>query len=277
MAKRWLVLVFILLLGRSGFAGVVFEVETKIHQPSPEIMTHQISVEGRDLRMERTSGEGAPSNTMIYHGDQREMVLIDHDQKRYFVIDRQALQSMAERQKQAMSQMQQMLKNVPENQRAMIEKMMKQRMGQMPAQQPEPPEHELRKTDSRAVKAGYPCQKYEIWQAGRKIQELWVTDWRNVNGGREAKPALKEMAEFSHDMQQSFANASGMPGAGDGRRGNSLMNVMQQIDGFPVITLSFRDDVLTEETVLRSSRPQTLPPAAFAPPAGYTPRQMFGK
>ena len=277
MAKRWLVLVFILLVGRSGFAGVVFEVETKIHQPSPEVMTHQMSVEGRDLRMELTSGEEGPSNTMIYHGDRREMVVIDHDRKSYFVIDQQALRSMAERQKQAMSQMQQMLKNVPENQRAMIEKMMKQRMGQIPAQQPELPESEIRETGRRAVKASYPCQEYEIWQAGRKIRELWVTDWRNIKGGHEAKPALEEMAGFFNDMRQSFANASGMPGAGAARRGGSFMNFMQQTDGFPVVTLGFKDGVLTEETVLRSSKRQTLAPAAFEPPSGYTSRQMFGK
>lgn len=275
MAKRWLVLVFMLLVSRSGFAGVVFEVETKIHQPSPEVMTHRVSVEGRDLRMERTAKEEGPSNTMIYRGARQEMVVIDHDRKRYFVIDRQDLRSMAERQQQAMRQMQQMLKNVPENQRAMIEKMMQQRMGQMSAQQPEPPARELRETGSRAVKAGYPCQKYEIWQAGRKVQELWVTDWRQVNGGHEAKPALQEMAAFANDMRQSFANASEMPGAG--RRGDSFMHVMQQIDGFPVVTRSFKDGVLTEETVLRSSKRQTLDPAAFQPPAGYASRQMFGK
>ena len=111
-----------------------------------------------------------------------------------------------------MSQMQEALKNVPEDKRAMIERMMKQKMPTTEMAPPRP-ESELRKTGERGDQNGYPCVKYELLRDGKKIRELWVTDWSNVEGGSDVVDAFEDMAGFFKELMDSMPSfgAAGGP------------------------------------------------------------------
>jgi hypothetical protein len=251
--------------------------EVKDHTASPpQAETVQMHVEGHQLKIELDSGErhGMPGG-MMYRGDRRDMVVLDDAHKSYIVIDRQTIQSVAEQYKQAMNQVQETLKNVPENQRAMVEKMMKERMAQMSAQPSQRSQNEVRKTGERSEQGGYPCEKYEIWQDGKKRLDLWVTPWEKVEGGREAKSIFKDLATFVKEIQESFASASGAPGGFGGQFDGSFFAYLDQIDGFPVRAGEFEEGSLARESTLRSAKRQSPNPAAFEIPAGYTQRKMI--
>lgn len=274
-------------------AGVVFEVETTYHSGSPstsprggmnipiiESVTESMSdsaskagsagkttpvreitkavVEGRNLKI---------GGDMIYRGDRREMVVIDHDDMTYSVMNYQTMQGLADQANGFMPHMNEVLKNVPADQRAMFEQMMKQRMPKQraPIQRSS---NKVRKTGERARKAGYPSVKYEVVRDGRVIRELWVTDWENVKGGDEAKDTFNDMADFFHEMMESIPNMGG--GRGGPGFDDNIFAHMKEIGGFPVVTRDFDEDgSLEEETNLRSARRQRLDPAAFEPPSGY--------
>jgi hypothetical protein len=273
MRKGWLVLLLTILVGRLGFAGVIYEVDVKDHtQSPPQVETTQMRIEGRRLKVEMAPGSHhrAPGE-MIYRGDRREMLVIDHNRKSYMVIDQKTVESMGQQYKQAMSQVQEMLKNAPESQRAMLEKMMKEQMPQMSAQQPGSPQSELRQTGERAVKAGYACVKYEIWQEDHKHLEFWVTDWDKVEGGQEVKPVFEEMAAFFKEMLENFGGAGHAPG----NFGSSFFAYLDQVDGFPVLSGEFKNGSLVRESILRSAKRQTLNPTAFEPPATYQQSKML--
>lgn len=263
-----------LLLQSTILAGVVYEIETKDHEQSPpKAQTIQISAQGKSLKMGIPAGGSRASGEMIFRGDRREMVIVDHDRKAYFLMDEASMRQMAGQINQAMRQMEEALKNVPEDRRAMIEKMMKDRMPQ--AKTPSRPKTTLRKTGDRATKNGYPCVKYEVLSEGRVKRELWVTNWSNVDGGREAAQAFEEMAGFFTEMMDAMGGAGG-PFSG-GLDDNPFEH-MKDMDGFPVVTKEFSDDGSLEgESSLRSARRQTLDPADFEPPAGYKRQQMPGR
>ena len=127
---------------------------------------------------------------------------------------------------------------------------------------------EVRNTGERATKNGYPCVKYEVVQDGRKIRELWVTDWSNVEGGAEARDAFKDMADFFQEMMDALGDAAGGAGGGFFDGVNSYAENFG--NGFPVVTRGFDEDGgLEDESSLRGSRRQRLDPSAFEPPSGY--------
>ena len=167
MKKATIVLFLALLVASPLWAGVVFEVETTYRDRVESTAT---SVEGRNLKMEIASKSQRDKGEMIYRGERREMVVVDHEDKSYVVMDEEAMKQIAGQVGQAMAQMQEALKNVPEGQREMVEKMMKERMPQ--AQAPQRPKSELKKTSERATHNGYPCVKYEVQRGGRKVREL---------------------------------------------------------------------------------------------------------
>ena len=251
--------------------GVVYEIDVTDHEQSPpKVESMESAVEGRNLKMGIRVGEKGPERTMIYRGDRREMVVVDHTNKSYFVMDQEQRKTIVGQLKQAMSQIQEALKNVPEDKRAMVEQMMKQRM---PQQTPEGPKSELKKTGERSQKNGYPCVKYEVREDSRKVREFWVTDWGNVEGGGEVADVYKDMGEFFKEMMESF---SGAGGGFSGGTGEGFLEYMTEMDGFPAVTRNFGEDGLLEgESVLRSARRQTIDPDSFEPPSGYKRQEMF--
>ena len=126
-----LALIFaVMFLTAQLFAGVVYEVETKDHEgSSSETDTMTVSVEGKNLMMNTSKNA---DNTMIYHGEKREMVVVDHENSTYMVIDKATIEQMGKKMQetvdQSMSQVNEALKNLPPDKRAEIEKMMKEKM-----------------------------------------------------------------------------------------------------------------------------------------------------
>ena len=232
-----------------------------------------MSVDGRSVKMDqKSSAEQPPKNTMIFRGDRGEggqMVVVNHDKKGYFVMDQQAMSGMANQMNQAMQQMQAQLKDMPPEQRAMIEKMMKSRGSVMVQAPPPRPPAEVTRTGERDTVNGYPCVKYEVTRGGQKVRELWVTDWDNVEGGDEAADAMRAMAKFGEEV------LSAVSGSVPFKLPESPFAEIDQMAGFPVSTKSFDNGRLSDETTLRSSRRQAIDPAAFEPPPGYK-RQTMG-
>ena len=257
-----------MLLAAPALAGVVFEIEVTTHDQSPPLSESlKTSIEGRLLKMGVPAGGENDHVEMVYRGDRREMVWIDHDRKSYYVIDEETMKALAAQVNEAIATMEQALANVPESQRAMVEEMMKKKMPQTEA--PERPKSELRNTGDRAEQAGYPCVRYEVLRGDRVVRELWVTDWKNVEGGTDAAELFVEMSKFFTKMLDS------LPKFAD-QGGDETLEYMRELNGFPVVTREFDENGSLEiESSLESASRQTLDPSTFEAPPGYNRQEMF--
>lgn len=259
----------VLFIAAQVSAGVVFEIETKNHESS-DPGSVQTYVDGKNLKMLITTGNEHQSNEMIFRGERREMVVIDHEEKSYMIIDEAMIRSIGEQLSGVEAQMREALKNVPPEQRAMMEKMMK---GRMPPQAASParPKVELRRTSESDTRNGYPCMKYEATLDGRKVREIWVTPWDNVEGGDEAVEAFEAMAEFFAEMRDSMPRF----GSDENQNDNPFEN-MKEMNGFPVVSYEYATDgSLESESSLSSSTRRSVDPEEFEPPSGYKLRQMM--
>lgn len=253
-------------------AGVVYEIEVTDHEASPpRVFNTELSVEGSALKMGiEPSAEGRADGAMIWLGERREMVVVNHEEQYYSVLDQETIESLASTLSGAMSQIQEALKNVPEDRRAMVEQMMRQRM---PQEAPAAPALEITRTSERETMLGYPCVKYTMATGGLVVRELWVTDWEYLEGSKEVSRVFVDMADFISQMMESVGQIAGsLPGAGNH---TAIMAEMGKLDGFPVVTreLDARGEI-KNESVLRAARRQKIDPQAFEPPEGYTLRSM---
>lgn len=260
-------------------AGVIFQVETTYHSGgSASSDLSEMSVDGRQLKMEFISGGNANTEgEALFFGDRREMILIDHGEREYIVVDEGAAQQIGGQVNEAMKEMEKALAEMDPQQRAMVEQMMKRGMGPggMPGlgEPPKKPVTEYRRTEDRETKEGYPCVRYEVLEDGQKVRELWVTEWGNVEGGSQFRDVFLDMARFWEDLREAFSSASGT-GAGFFGMHENPMDGFVKANGFPVISREFEGGVLQSESVLKSAKQQNLDPAAFEPPKGYRLRTM---
>lgn len=253
----------VLFLSAGASAGVVPEFETQDYRLDETGMLRAI-VDGKDLKMTITSGSDEKKNDMIYRGAKREMVVVDHDEKSFMVIDEAMVDSISDQLSGYEAQMREALKDVPPEQRAMVEQMMKGRMPAAP-QKSERPVVEITNTGERDTKHGYPSVKYEVTTNGRKTVEYWVTDWDNVAGGEDAVEAFKAMATFLAEMQDSMPSFGGDDDVGD-----NPFEHMNKMEGFPVLTHEFADDgSIASESKMRSSEEKAVQSTEFEPPAAY--------
>jgi len=271
MKVRFAAMLSFFLMSSAVFAGVVFEIETKDHTKSnAEMEKAHIKADGKKLTMEMPSNARGNDGDMIYRGDNREMLVVNHDDKSFMSIDMEAIKALAGQMSQVMSQMQEALKNVPESQRAMMEKMMKDKMPKSAGANV--PKVEIKKTGKRDKLNGYPCTRYDVIQEGEKVREMWVTDWKNVDGGKEAIEVFEDMAAFFEELMKALSSAGGQ---GLNQMSKNMFAHMKELDGFPVVTRDFENGELTTESFLRSSKKVKIDPADFEPPAGYKRQQMM--
>lgn len=243
-------------------AGVVLEMEYR-DLADKTSTTSQTFVEGKYIKMKTVKASGAADADMIYRpgggGRTAEMLMIDHGEKSYAVMDEASMKRMG-------SMMDEALKSVPPEQRAMVMEMMKQQ-GQVPGA-PQEPKRELRATGRSDTVAGIGCKVWEALENGVKTQEICAAGSSAFPGGVEAMPAFIDLSRF---MQKMLASMPSIGAAMD----QSLADY-EKLNGFPLRVRDYEGGKVTSEVLFKSSKTQTLAPSFFQAPAGYKKQDMFG-
>ena len=270
--RRHFVLAFaaaVLLPAAYAEAGTAFLMETTA---GGEKMEARMTVETPNILVDVVQGSGESGGVpdqFIFRGDDKKMIVIDHRQKTFSVMDKETMKAMSDMMGgEGMEKMlQEALKDVPEDQRAEIEKMMREQMKQAGggAGQKQVSKVEYSKTGESGDKNGFPCEQYVGKRDGQVVRELWVTDWDNVKGGSDARETFKSMAAF---WQEAFGSLAA-------QAGENPMELFDAVDGFPVIAREMNGDQVASETTLKSVEEASLKPEAFQPPEGYKQQQMM--
>lgn len=197
-------------------------------------------------------------NSMIFLGD--SFIVLDHKRKNYIVMDEAFVNEVSAEMSEAMKEMEKQLASLPPEQRAMAEQMMKGRMGQMTGQQEKPPAPRV-----ESMGAGnwqdFDCEKFAVYEGGEKTQEVCAAEFNDIDGAAEMMQAFRGMASFMTKMIESMpmrANVGMNPG-----------ELMDQIKGFPVHTIDYRNGAAVGETSLESVSEQDIDDGLFVVPVGY--------
>lgn len=272
-ARVWISIALLLVVTAWADAQVILELESRDHRTSPpRTETSYVISDGQQLAMGVSRGTTNGDGGVIFRGAARELVVVNHRDQTYMVLDKQAMQSLTGQMNQAMGQIEDAMKHLTPEQQAIVNHAMN---GQAPTRQvTQQPPIDARRTRDTATVFGYPATRYEVWRHGRKTREMWVTDWRNVGGSQEVAALFAEMGGFLEELTSS------LPGGGAGPAkalDENIFTVMRQIDGFPVGVRDYRPDgTIEREWALRSAKQQRLGSDDFEPPIGYRRQEMFG-
>jgi hypothetical protein len=269
--KRLITCLFAFAFAPHVHAGSVIElVTTEYSQDPPIVGTVEISTLDGNSRVEITSVSSSESGGMIYKPGKKEMTAIDHGAQEYYVIDQAMMDQMASQVSDAMRQMQEALAAMPPEQRALAEQMMQGRVPQ--AEPPPKPAVSLKKTGQSDSIAGFDCDYYDVMQEGRRIRELCVTDWADIEEGRQVAEAMMQLADFFESMRQAFAGAGGM-GVMD--RQQEMFGYMRELSGYPVLSRDYdASGALETESRIRSAGHRDIEMALFEPPSTYTKQSL---
>lgn len=252
------------LLSSPLYAGVAMDMVTK-DATGQETERTRIHAQSGMLRVD---GTGNQSNvSMIFLGD--SFLVLNHDDKNYVVMDEAMLNEVTSQIDAAMKQMEAQLANMPPEQRAMAEQMMKGQMpgmtGQQSAAPPPPTVEKIGASEWRSR----PCMKYAVHEGGEKTQDVCAASLDDIEGADEMMQAFLGMAEFVKRMTESLpgamtANISQNPGA-----------IIDQVDGFPVHSVQYEFGTVSGEMSVESISEQALDDGLFAAPEDYQRQDPF--
>ena len=253
----------LLLLSSFAHAGVVMDMVTK-DASGQETDRSKIQAQAEMIRMDQDDGNDAAS--MIFRGD--ELLYVDHGDRSYIVIDQAMLDDVSAKMNEAMKQMEAELARMPPEQQAMMRQMMKGRMPPGMSGEKGTPRQAPRVESMGSSKwQSYECRQFAVYKGEEKTQEVCAADLDDVDGAEEAMEAFRNMAAYMTKMTESLPMRSA-----DAMNPGELMD---QIGGFPVLTIDYTNGVVSGKTFLDSVSEQDLEADLFDAPEGYVRQDPF--
>ena len=225
-------------------------------------MTTTLYITGDHLRMD-VAGAQRPVK-ILYDRATDETIMLDQQKKQYMKMSQVMKQAEA-----ASDMMQQALKNVPPEQRAMMSKMMGsfgKKLGNMmkqPQAEPAPVKATFAKTGKTDAASGVSCEWVKRVPANSVQSEFCVADYNKLGLSKADYATVKAFMAKSKKMAASAERMSG-----------GMIKADQMMDGdvngLPVKT---RDNA-GRKMALLSKKPGANPPGGFGIPAGYSAMTM---
>lgn len=238
----------------SSPAGVVLKARmTELDEKKTSEMV--MYVDASRLRVDTGAGDADMSMILLLAGDDYQLIMLNRKENQYQVMDRKTAAEMDEAVSAAMAQMEAQLKQLPPEQRAMVEKMMGKKLGS-PAKPPQPPAMTYRAAGAGTA-GGRPCKKYEVFQGQEKVSELCAVPLAAVGLTATEMALFDKVAEAMEDMTRGVRRYFDV---------GSIQGAMpaKQIDGFPIEQVIFRNGKPSARMEFYASEQRALTDADFS-------------
>jgi len=233
---------------------------TKVTSGTGAPHVNQTQIDSTRMRAESTGPTGG-KQVVMFDGTKQVMTLIDPDKKTFTEITKSDVDAMAAQVAPMLAQAQEMMKNLPPEQRAKYEEMMKGRGMTVPGAAA--PKTQYRKTGTDKV-GNWTCDKYEGYNGEQKTSELCTVDPKTLGFTASDLAVAGQMAAFFKSFLPQMADA-----------GFKVGTVADQgFSGVPVrqtFNIAGRQTVMEITDVSRHA----FPDAVFQVPAGYQ-KTAFG-
>ena len=237
-------------------AGVVLTGQSVNLRDNNEVTDITMLVDSSRLRTNMKGKDVDTSVIFQVEGEDYKMMILDNPKKEYRVLDRKTMQEIADKLGGAMAQMQEQMKKLTPEQRAMMEKLMA-KMGGMRAGQDTPaPEIVFKKTGPGSVN-GRECSKYDGLLDGQKVSELCAAPADSLNLSPSDLAVFEKMAGAFEQMTKSLRQIPYF-------RTASPKLFDKQIDGIPVQQIQFENGQQVSRFEFKDSTRRNFSDADFS-------------
>jgi hypothetical protein len=249
------------------WAGLVIE---SLQQPvSGEALSSKITLDHAGLRSE--SG----TDLFIFRPDKNLIWIVDAGRKEYRQMTESDLNQMTTKVGAAMQQMKEQLAQLPPEQRAMMEEMMKHQMppGITSAESPKKEGSIFEKTAQGEKVGTWICEKYVEKENGIKIGEIWTVPSSSFVSFGKYFQVLEKLAGFFNHLpmaqQQAFEFPILKASAEEGKSG---------LSGIPVKDIRYTaQGTISNVWEMKKITEQSVEPALFELPPGYQLLPLMGE
>jgi len=233
-------------------AGIIIKSTEKSQKMNIDMAT-TMYVEKDRLRMEMSGSED--KQVIIFRGDKNMFWVINKDKNSYTEMTQDDMKKLKEQMDNMQKMMEEQMKNLPEEQRKMMEQMMPSGMGNT----------KVVKTDYKKKASGqqvgkWTCDQYEGFKEGKKTSEMWTASWDQIGIQREDVSGFKKMVEFFEVISQDAMEIM--------KVGSEEWELEQGISGIPVKWTDFMDGQQSSQGEMKEIIKKDLDSSLFELPSG---------
>ena len=217
--KRLLLFTLFSSLSLISFGGVRMQMDITDLKTN-KVTKQEMLVDSTRLRV---NVDNNTSVMFLTDGGRNRMVILDKQRNTYQEMDQQTINQLGQQMQGAMAQMQDAMKNMPPEQRAMMERMMK---GKMPAAAPAAPAKTVYTSKGSGSANGFSCTKYDGMRGAEKVSEVCAAAAGDVKLNPNDYQVFEKMRDFVSAL------TSQMPMVGNQMNGFGDSG----LQGFPVQT-----------------------------------------
>lgn len=255
----WFVVLF-LAVTAPAWAGVVLEQQAK-DVNTGEVTRIVMYVELGRLRIETQEAER--TTIVIFRADRYLIWTIQPAEKAYYEMTQADVDRMAQQLAGMQKQQEEMLKQLPPEQRALAEQMMKQQRGGGQLAN-----ISVKRLGSETL-GKFTTSKYEVLENGERSSEVWAAPLEQLNLQAAEYETFLQFGRFFEKLTQAAVNPDTAAVAFSGRWWES-------IQGFPAKVVSYSEGEATDEQQLVRAERQTFGNDKFELPPGLRKQQMPG-
>lgn len=260
--KRTPIIVLALLTCSATQAGTLVEIESRGELAAEDgRFRGEMLVDANRLRMNIN-----PQRSLIFSGATSSMILINHTDSWYTVLDKQAAESIAASIDPLARQIREQLSGLPEDQKEWITGM----LGGVVNLSDKPTGGSVRVVESGKTStstAGKQCKWLQVYHAETLVQENCIASASDMQGGEELGAVFKDASHFYRDVIGGLNSSGVLPIP------ENIFPEMVPAGGLPVISRRFKDGKLASETRILDSRPRKVSEQDFLPPKGYAKKE----
>ncbi len=236
--------------------GILME-QVRYKKGSSKVEKGKIWILDNKIKFEEETGRAAA----IFDLNTGEMIQIDGQGKQYVAAKPdEYFKFIQDITSQMKSEMEKQLSQLPPDKRAQMEEMMKSQGMPLPGSSTKPKNLKLQKPGKEENIAGYKSVKYEVYEDGRLIEEIWTS-----NQVLDNEIDIKKMSNYLQKIKDISENASGIAITPEGQM------VYKEVfeSGFPMKTVDHdsADGVYIEEITKVSKT--NLNDSDFLAPSDY--------
>lgn len=245
----------ILLAAAPLWAGVRIKVEVTDLKTN-KTTQQELLLDNERLRVNNNAEGNRTTVFFLTDGGRDRIVILDTARNEYREMDKQSMEQVSSQLQGAMAQLQSQLQNLPPEQRARLEQMMKGRMGQGGQAGAAPVRTTYTATGSGAVN-GFACTRYEGTRGGEKVADLCAAKPADVHFNPADFQVFEKMRDFSGSLASGLANS---PFAN-----NRFSDLVQPgFDGFPVEQTSYSSGQATTKMEVKGIERASFSDADFS-------------
>jgi hypothetical protein len=259
-----LLCVGLLLVPLVSTADLLLTTETRDISAGPDAgLGSRIWLAEDRIRMEFAgTGAGGRRATVIYRADRSVYWVLDDSSRSYIQIDRETINKLGQRVREARHEMTAQLETMSPQQRTQAEAM----LSQMLPPEEAPKRETLRATPEHKRIDEYDAQRSELLLDGRVVGDVFLVPLEALALKPEQLQVFAHLSAFQRELflilgqsaQAAFSNAP--------------FEIFERTDGFPLLMRRLHEGNV--ESLTRFSKPKSVPNDAgrYVPPDGYTRR-----